>query len=182
MIPLRLRVDPPARFAELAKRVSAELRAIRPHQRYRYEDLKHDLGYGVGSRRLFGPVVNLMPFDPPPKLSGLELGVVPVSAGPVEDLALTVAPRTNGSRFDMEANPDAYTEAALAQHRAALLDVIDALTNAPDTRVADLPVRETSRASRASAIVSGGALEARRAATRSWKMKVNIVFNNGCFA
>jgi nonribosomal peptide synthetase MxcG len=133
IVPVRLHVDPAATLAELARQVTAELRSIRPHQRYRYEHLKQALGIAGGRQRLFGAVINLMPFDRPPAFGPLAARTLPVSAGPVEDLSLTIAPGAHGVRCDLEANPAAYDSATLARLHAGLLAAIDALLNAPDT-------------------------------------------------
>ncbi|HSD36279.1 MAG TPA: AMP-binding protein [Rhodocyclaceae bacterium] len=131
IVPLRIQVDPAQGIAALAKSVAAEMRAIRPHQRYRYEWLRHDLGRAVNGQRLFGPVINLMPFDRPLEFGALAARAQPVSAGPVEDLSITVAPHAAGMRFDFEANPDAYDADTLSAHRAALVHIIDTLLAAP---------------------------------------------------
>ncbi|MFC5475412.1 amino acid adenylation domain-containing protein [Paraherbaspirillum soli] len=156
IVPLRLRVDPDASLNDLARLVAAELRALRPHQRYRYEQLKHDLGLTDGTRRLFGPVINLMPFDRPLVFGGLAATSHPVSAGPVEDLAIVVAPRADGIRLDFEANPDAYDSAALNAHHANLLAALEALTGQPDSPLAAVLGRAAEAA--APSLLSGGPL------------------------
>ncbi|HEY1011955.1 MAG TPA: condensation domain-containing protein, partial [Herpetosiphonaceae bacterium] len=62
IIPLRVAVGAGDSLAALAARVAAEVRACRPHARYRYEQLRRDLGLVGGGRRLFGPVINVLPF------------------------------------------------------------------------------------------------------------------------
>lgn len=129
IVPLHLRLDRNAGIGQLAQRVAAEMRALRPHQRYRYEQLKHDLGLSDGSSRLFGTVINLMPFDRPLEFGGLTATSLPISAGPVEDLAIVVAPGAHGVRLDFEANPDAYDSATLAELHASLLETLDLLAD-----------------------------------------------------
>ncbi|NED79132.1 non-ribosomal peptide synthetase, partial [Streptomyces sp. SID11233] len=63
VVPLRLRVDPAESFARLVRRVVTAVREARRHQRYRYEDLRRDLGLLGADRALTGPLVNVMPFD-----------------------------------------------------------------------------------------------------------------------
>jgi len=138
IIPLRLRVDPSVTLSELARAVAAELRLVRPHQRYRYEHLKQALGIAGGKQRLFGAVINLMPFDRPLKFGPLSATSHPVSAGPVEDLSLTIAPRADGIRCDLEANPAAYSDSTVERLHTALLAAIDALVAAPDRPLADV--------------------------------------------
>ncbi|QPI53501.1 amino acid adenylation domain-containing protein [Massilia antarctica] len=154
ILPLRLAPTPSQSLADLARAVAAEMKAIRPHQRYRYEHLKHDLGMSGGTRRLFGAVVNLMPFDRPPAFGPLHAVSHPVSAGPVEDLSITIAPGTN-SRIDIEANPDAYDEATLHALHQSLLTALTALLEQPDTALATI----LGQAPHATpALLSGGVL------------------------
>lgn len=138
IVALRLRIAPDATLADLARQVAAELRCIRPHQRYRYEHLKEALGIAGGKKRLFGAVINLMPFDRPPGFGPLAARALPVAAGPVEDLSLTIAPGAHGMRCDLEANPAAYDGATLARLHASLLAAIDALLGARDKPVAQV--------------------------------------------
>lgn len=138
IVPLRLTIDPASTLAELARQVTTELRGIRPHQRYRYEHLKQALGIAGGRQRLFGAVINLMPFDRPPAFGPLTARALPVSAGPVEDLSLTIAPGSDGVRCDLEANPAAYDDATLARLHARLLSAINALLSSPDHPIAQV--------------------------------------------
>ncbi|WP_168356356.1 condensation domain-containing protein [Lysobacter enzymogenes] len=121
VVPLRLRLQPQWSFAELARAVAAELRELRPHQRYNYEWLRQDLGLGDSHAQLYGPVLNLMPFDRGFVFDGLRSRAHPVSVGSVEDLDLTVSPLADGVRFDIEANPLAYDAATLDAHHRALV-------------------------------------------------------------
>lgn len=155
IIPLRLRFDPSVTLSELARTVAAELRCVRPHQRYRYEHLKQALGIAGGKQRLFGAVINLMPFDRPLKFGPLAATSHPVSAGPVEDLSLTIAPRADGIRCDLEANPAAYSDAMVERLHTTLLAAIEALLAGPDRPLADvLGQRKVA----APAMLSGGPL------------------------
>lgn len=134
IVPLRLRVDPDASLRELTVQVAGELRAIRPHQRYRYEDMKHDLG----RRRLFGAVVNLMPFDRPLRFGEVLARLCPISAGPVEDLAIAIAPQGGRLRLDLDANPDAYDATRLTALHARLAHALQALAAAPERAIGDV--------------------------------------------
>ncbi|RDZ27164.1 condensation domain-containing protein [Lysobacter silvisoli] len=140
VVPLRIAVEPQASFAELAAAVAAELRALRPHLRYNYEDLRHDAGIAGTHAQLYGPVVNLMPFDRAFGFAGLVSRAHPVSVGSVEDLDITVSPLADGIRFDIEANPDAYAAPRLRALHAGLLQVVEAAMADPTQAVAELPV------------------------------------------
>ncbi|UGA39195.1 condensation domain-containing protein [Chromobacterium haemolyticum] len=76
--PLSLRLDEDLSAADLSRQLADSLRAIRPHQRYRYEQLRGDLARVGGLQRLFGAVVNLMPFDRRAPFAGLDSRVLPL--------------------------------------------------------------------------------------------------------
>lgn len=159
IVPLRLTVEPARSVYALAQQAAATLRAIRPHQRYRYEQLRHDLGRVGGHKRLFGPVLNLMPFDRPPAFGDLTAQAHAISAGPVDDLAITVVPGPQGLRLGLEANPNAYGEAALAEHRDSLIATIAQLSEQADTPLSQVLGPPTGQVPATQPVVlSGGPL------------------------
>jgi amino acid adenylation domain-containing protein len=141
ILPLSVAWSREATFEELARAVMAEQRAARPHQRYRYEDLRRELA-ATTQGRPFGVVVNWMPFDAA-QLAGLRCSKRPFSAGPVEDLAVAFGPEPSGLRVDLEANPDTYDAACLARCHTALLETIGLLAGARLLRLGDLPRRRS---------------------------------------
>ncbi|MGW0435670.1 thioester reductase domain-containing protein [Micromonospora sp. NPDC003197] len=135
IVPMRIPVPPEATLTDLATVVADQLRVTRPHHRYRYEQLRRDLGLVGGDRRLFGPVVNIMPFDYRLAFDGLTATSHNVSAGPVEDLSVAVADRGDGRHLDLDANPAAYSAADLAGYADELLDLLaTAQRDTPVTR------------------------------------------------
>lgn len=146
VVPLRLRIDPQLRFDALARAVAAQLRELRPHQRYNYEWLRNDLGLADSHAQLYGPVVNLMPFDRGFVFEGLRSRAHPISVGSVEDLDITVSPMAGGVRFDIEANPRAYDAACLAEHHAALLALLQRIIAEPECRIEVLSGRDDPHA------------------------------------
>ncbi|MFY4722869.1 amino acid adenylation domain-containing protein [Streptomyces sp. LaBMicrA B280] len=126
ILPLRVPVTPDDSLRVLAPRVSRELRAALPHQRYRYEQLRRDLKLVGGQRRLSGPGVNIMPFAYDLTFAGHPSTVHNVSAGPVDDLAVNVYDRADGTglRIAVDANPDLYTESEAAALQKGLLALL----------------------------------------------------------
>ncbi|AUX23111.1 peptide synthetase [Sorangium cellulosum] len=139
IVPLRVPVRPGASLTELTRLVAEEVRAIRPHLRYRYEQLRRDLRRIGGEKRLFGPVVNIMPFDYDLRFAGQRAIAHNLSAGPVEDLSIGVYARSDGRgpRVDLDANPACYGAEELAAHKERLLALLAALAAAPDQAVDD---------------------------------------------
>ncbi|MEU9277112.1 amino acid adenylation domain-containing protein [Streptomyces sp. NPDC048342] len=137
ILPLRVAVTAGDSLHDLAVRVSRELRAALPHQRYRYERLRRDLKLVGGPRRLSGPGVNIMPFAYDLRFAGHRSTVHNLSAGPVDDLALNVYDRADGTglRLALDANPDLYTVGETAGLLDGLLSLLADAVAAPDRRL-----------------------------------------------
>ncbi|CAM5350242.1 hypothetical protein GCM10010329_40960 [Streptomyces spiroverticillatus] len=127
VLPLRLTVTPYATFAELTRQVVLGIRAARRHQRYRYEDIRRDLGLLGEGRSLVGPLINVMPFDYGLTFAGARTEAHNLSAGPVEDLTVNVYDRTDGSglRIDYDGNPALYAPDELALHQSRFLELLE---------------------------------------------------------
>ncbi|MGV9315112.1 amino acid adenylation domain-containing protein [Streptomyces sp. NPDC003691] len=141
ILPLRIAVGEQDGLRDLAVRVAEELRAGRPHQRYRYEQLRRDLKLVGGKRRLSGPGVNIMPFEYDLRFGGARSTVHNVSAGPVDDLAVNVYDRAEGAglRIALDANPELYDEAGLAAHQRELLALLREALAEPDRPIGRSP-------------------------------------------
>ncbi|WP_433047028.1 amino acid adenylation domain-containing protein [Dactylosporangium sp. CS-033363] len=134
VLPLRVAVSPGDTVSGLVKRVAGEIRALRPHQRYRGEDIRRDLGLVGGERRLVGPWVNIKPFGAVLSFAGAPGTPRYLSAGPVDDLSITVDDR-GGDVIELvvDANPALYTSAQLAAHGGRLAALFTAFAQAaPD--------------------------------------------------
>lgn len=123
--PLRLWVGPATNYAELAAQVVERAQEVLRHQSYRYEDLSRDRG-GLGSvARLFGPIVNLMPFRTELRFGTHEATVRSMASGPLADFQVTVHERGDGSlRLEFDANPALYRDEDLTAHRTGVLAVL----------------------------------------------------------
>ncbi len=144
ILPLRVTVTASDSLRDLAARISRELRAGLPHQRYRYEQLRRDLRLVGGQRRLSGPGVNIMPFEYDLRFAGHRSTVHNVSAGPVDDLSVNVYDRSEGAglRIAVDANPDLYDEADVAALQEGLLSLLGEAVAAPDRALGELRARE----------------------------------------
>ncbi|MDM5070323.1 MULTISPECIES: amonabactin biosynthesis non-ribosomal peptide synthetase AmoF [Aeromonas] len=122
--PLALALGEELDLAGAAGAVAKAKRGVRKHQHYRYELLRRDLGLVGGDKRLFGPLVNIMPFDHARRFGPLSAHILNISAGPVEDLTIEVQVGADGQpRLDLDANPGCYQQADLA----AIADTLFAL-------------------------------------------------------
>ncbi|KFI29569.1 enterobactin synthase [Haematobacter massiliensis] len=117
VLPLRLTADEDALLPDWLTGVAKQLLQSRRHGRYRSEQLRRDLGLIGGARRLYGPLVNVQPFDLPPVFAGLEVGLHILGAGAVDDLTMTFrGDARSGLLFEIDANPDLYTAEEIAAH------------------------------------------------------------------
>ena len=136
IIPLRIKLACTTDFKTLLQQVSVQFRQTIPHQRYRYEQLRRDMNAVGGSKRLFGPVVNIMPFDRSLLFNDKPATVHNLSAGPVEDLSYAfVSLPDGGLRFDIEGNPGRYQSEQLNNYQIELVQLIDKLIGNPQTQL-----------------------------------------------
>lgn len=137
IVPLRVSVSPEVQFVEIVKQIGARLREISSHHRYRYEQLRRDLQRARGDRRLFGPVVNIMPFDQTFYFSDAIGRVRNISPGPVEDIAFNIRTQAGGQalKIALDGNPAAYSRDDLAQHEQNWLAVLQTAVEDPNFTV-----------------------------------------------
>jgi len=110
IVPLCLDLPDDTDLVDCATAIGQLRRRSRKHQHYRYESLRRDLGRVGGEQRLFGPLVNIMPFDRPLAYGDCPARMLNLSAGPVEDLTLEVQIGADGMpTLDYDANPDCYS-------------------------------------------------------------------------
>ena len=143
LLPLRLAVRPGMTFSELMQHVQREMHEVRLHQNYRHETLRRDLKLVGGNQRLFGPQINMMPFDYELNLAGSIGKTHKLHTGPVDDLSLNIYDQRDGKglRVDLNANADIYSEQEIELHLGRLLHVIEniAMTEA-DVNVSKMNV------------------------------------------
>ncbi|MFT3855490.1 MAG: amino acid adenylation domain-containing protein [Ilumatobacteraceae bacterium] len=126
VVPLWVDVDPDTTLAELAAQVAERRRALRRHQRYRSEVLRRDLHLLGGDRRLFGPQVNIMPFELRRHFGSVPGRLRNLANGPVDDLTVDIATRDHagGLDVDIDANPALYSADEVAGHLARLVHLL----------------------------------------------------------
>ncbi|WP_395293100.1 amino acid adenylation domain-containing protein [Kitasatospora hibisci] len=142
ILPLRVRVHPGTTVGDLVREVAAELAALRRNQLYRGEYLRRDLGLLDGGRRLYGPVVNLIPFSEDLSFDGHPSTSHHLTGGAIEDLQINVRPAEDGPGLWLafDANPGAYTEQELTAHQQRFVQLLDRLATAEP----GLPLARTS--------------------------------------
>lgn len=117
VLPVRMAPDEDAPLADSIGKMVADMVLARKYGRYRGEQLRRDLGLIGGARRLYGPLINMQPYDRPPQIFGLDVTLHVTGTGPVEDINFTF--RGDGAHsltLEVDANPDLYNEAEIAAH------------------------------------------------------------------
>ncbi|MEC0180497.1 amino acid adenylation domain-containing protein [Paenibacillus peoriae] len=141
LLPLRLSVQPGMNVSTLLRQLVQELREIRRHAKYRHEELRRDLRLLSENRRLFGPLVNIMPFDYELDFGGSRGTTHNLSAGPVDDLSLNVYDRSDGSglRIDLDANPAMYSKREIEEHQQRFLQLLtEVAASEPDRPIGQI--------------------------------------------
>ncbi|MEC1570908.1 non-ribosomal peptide synthetase DhbF [Bacillus spizizenii] len=140
LLPLRLSVSSSMSFSELIQQISREIRSIRRHHKYRHEELRRDLKLIGENHRLFGPQINLMPFDYGLDFAGAQGTTHNLSAGPVDDLSINVYDRTDGSglRIDVDANPEVYSESDIKLHQQRILQLLQTASAGVDMLIGQM--------------------------------------------
>ncbi|WP_370180933.1 amino acid adenylation domain-containing protein [Rhodococcus wratislaviensis] len=126
VVPLRIRIDPHSSIEDVVRRVQLELTGALRHQRYRYEDILHDMRVNSDGRSSFGPMVNIMMFHQETWWGDVLGEFTVLTAGPVDDLTLAIYPAVTGHsiRVDFEANPALYEQDELARHHARFMSFL----------------------------------------------------------
>ncbi|HDR4948816.1 TPA: amino acid adenylation domain-containing protein [Bacillus cereus] len=127
VVPLRLSISPNMSFAEVVKQVSNAIRDIRLHHKYRHEELRRDLKLLGENQRLFGPMINVMPFGYSLSFAGNHGVKHNLSLGPVDDLSINVSNEFggNGLRIDFDVNPEVYRLEELINHKDRFMNVLE---------------------------------------------------------
>lgn len=131
VLPLRVAPDEAAPLDDYLAKVAAATAEARRHGRYRSEQLRRDLGLIGGSKRLYGPLVNVQPYDRPPRFAGFDVALHVTGTGPVEDINFTFrGDGIHGLTIEVDANPDLYDADAVAAHGERLAVFLAAAVNA----------------------------------------------------
>lgn len=158
--PLALELGEEMSLAVAAGAVAKVKRGVRKHQHYRYELLRRDLGLVGGDKRLFGPLVNIMPFDHARRFGPLNAHILNISAGPVEDLTIEIQVGVDGQpRLDLDANPGCYQQGDLAAIADTLFALLGRWLAEPAQTLGALKADWLAE-QRASALIAGPAHEA----------------------
>lgn len=121
VLPLAVNIDAQETLAQLATRLSGQLKKMRRHQRYDAEQIVRDSGKAAGDEPLFGPVLNIKVFDYQLDIDDVKAQTHTLATGPVNDLELALFPDERGGlSLEILANKARYDEATLNRHVSRL--------------------------------------------------------------
>ncbi|MGW0650381.1 condensation domain-containing protein [Streptomyces umbrinus] len=135
ILPLRLAVRPSWTIGSYVARVGGAMIRVLGHQRYRQEDMRRHLPATANSGPLYGPLVNLMPFNREFNFAGVHGTARNISTGPIDDLSLAVheARQASGEAtlaVDIDANPEAYAQDEIDGHMDRLTAFLNGFVSA----------------------------------------------------
>ncbi|PYS27789.1 MAG: non-ribosomal peptide synthetase, partial [Acidobacteria bacterium] len=123
VLPVRVTLGPELPFGQVVQQISLEHRRVLKHQRFRSEDIRRSLGLLASGRKLYGPIVNAMPFDYDLRFGRYRATTHNLANGPVDDLAIAVYDQSDSGtlRLDFDAYPAVHTVDDLAAHERRFL-------------------------------------------------------------
>lgn len=138
-LPLHLRVDHAATIPDLVTVFRNTVRTTKNHQRQAPDALRAELPVAWRTGRVYGPMVNVIPFEIPSMAGALETGLEVVSHGPCDDLSFTITPAPgDGIRTEMLFNPSIYPASDRVLHAQRFADWLEQVAARPDAPVSDL--------------------------------------------
>ncbi|WP_240804502.1 amino acid adenylation domain-containing protein [Qingshengfaniella alkalisoli] len=138
VLPLVVEIDEATPLDDWLRTAASALSDLRRHGRYRGEVLRRELKLVGGTKRLHGPLINVLPFDPTPRFDGLKTELTITGAGSVDDLTFTFrGTGKSGLMLQCDANPARYNSEEVEAHLARLHAFIRNATHAQ--RLSDIP-------------------------------------------
>ncbi|WP_411816378.1 amino acid adenylation domain-containing protein [Hyphococcus sp. DH-69] len=116
---LRLKIKPNTTLKAVAEETAREVRYALRHQRYRFEDMRRDLGMTGQHDHIARIAVNIEPFDYDLRFGGAPCSAHNLANSSVEDMVLFHYDRgtSQGVRVDFDANPSLYSDDDLQKHK-----------------------------------------------------------------
>lgn len=129
ILPVRVDFDGDENLVSLVKKVNKEFASVRRHQGYRYEELHRDLHLVKDGRNLFGPLLNIMPFEYEHDFAGAKAQAHNLNAGPVDDMSFYCYELDGHLNIDIDANPALYSQVELEKHQTRLFQFIESFVS-----------------------------------------------------
>lgn len=138
-LPLKIEVNHEADLPTLVATFRQTVRSTKDHQRQAPDALRAELPVAWRTGRMYGPMVNIIPFEMPSMAGALETGLEVISHGPCDDISFTVTPGPEGGiRTEMLFNPSLYGPTVRAAHTARFQRWLEQIADRPDSPLSDL--------------------------------------------
>ncbi|MGG7517727.1 amino acid adenylation domain-containing protein [Allorhizobium undicola] len=133
-VPLRFKLSRETSLQDLVKQVSQQMMRALRYQRYRYEDMRRDIGMVRQDEQIAFIGVNIEPFDYDLHFGGHPTTMHNLSNGTMNDITIFAYDRGDGSeiRVDFDANPALYSQEELKAHEARFTRMMDSLLLSPE--------------------------------------------------
>ncbi|WP_442941858.1 amino acid adenylation domain-containing protein [Nocardia sp. NBC_00416] len=144
VVPLRVRVAARS-VGEVIGAAQGELTSALRRQRYRQEDIFHDMGIARDEAASFGPAVNLMMIENEVVFGNTTGRLNVLTSGPTADLFVNIYPGAgkDSTHIDFQGNPNVYSPAELRRHHERFLMFLhEFLAGGADCLVSGLPLLE----------------------------------------
>ncbi|MEV3987476.1 amino acid adenylation domain-containing protein [Streptomyces sp. NPDC049837] len=140
VLPLRVPVDLRRPAAELIRTVGEAIALALDHQRYRYEDLRRDLGFTGSAHAPYQLLANIVPFSFGRSFAGRPMTLRQLNTGAVEDLSVMIRPERGRAGLMVEVHADAgrYEPEEVAAEADRCVRLLDQLVDEPRRPVGEL--------------------------------------------
>lgn len=135
VIPVRVLIDQDESFDALVRRFARIMREAYRHQRYRWEELRRDLGFAGRSRAAFAALVNYVPIGDPISLAGSEVQLRQLPNGHEDNIQfIYYGGRKPGSKhLHLVANAARYDLPEVSAHHQRFCDMLARCMAEPET-------------------------------------------------
>ncbi|MFG3021547.1 amino acid adenylation domain-containing protein [Streptomyces sp. NPDC048254] len=140
VLPLRIPVDLRRSAAELIRTVGEATTLALHHQRYRYEDLRRDLGFTGSVHAPYQLIANIVPFSFGRSFAGRPMTLRQLNTGAVEDLSVMIRPERGRAGLMVEVHAEAgrYEPEEVAAEADRCVRLLDQLIDEPRRPVGEL--------------------------------------------
>ncbi|MFE7558195.1 amino acid adenylation domain-containing protein [Kitasatospora sp. NPDC057500] len=140
VLPLRVPVDPRRPAADLIRTVGEATALALAHQRYRYEDIRRDLGLTGTAHAPYQLIANIVPFSFGRGFAGRPMTFRQLNTGVVEDLSVVIRPERGRAGLMVEVHAEAgrYEPEEVAAEADRCVRLLDQLVDDPGRPVGEL--------------------------------------------
>lgn len=132
VLPLHLSVTEDTPLTDWLAEAADRLTTLRRNSAYRGEAIARETGRIGAGRRLWGPLVNVMPFDACPQIDGCETRLEITGAGSVDDITFCYrGDPENGLLLQVDGNDALYEAGEIQRHCNRLAEFLTRAAQAP---------------------------------------------------